>query len=112
MIKHPLFVFSWPLLAVLGTLILPHLYMALDCQDLAMLSLQKIGQSLNAYYSVFFYFHAGPVYSLFAFPALIWSFVCWFKNPCKNTLLWTMFTTWVLCGFPGGMLVSLLSYQA
>lgn len=110
MIKHPLFVRTWPFLAVIGFFVFPMLYWALLWGDIGTLGPRGFKFQLNMYAD----FYSGMIWSApyfsLALPVLIWSFVRWFKAPGAGTLLWTMFTTWVLCGYPGAFAVLWLSY--
>lgn len=100
MIKHTVFIYTWPFLAAVGTFLFPMLFFALLAGDVAELSPQTFRNILDAYAAAL-WLPLGKLYFCLAFPALFWSFVRWFKKPCRNTLLWSMFTAWILCGYPG-----------
>ena len=100
MIKHPLFVYTWPIIAIAIQLILwPFLY---DAEALRYFDAYIEILSLNW----------GKVYFGVAFPVLVFSYVLWFKKHSVITLLFTMFTTWVLCGLPGICFANLLAWKS
>lgn len=109
MFKNKKFIYAWPLLALSGTFLLPVLRTALLSWDADMLSPQAFKNTLDAYASAV-RTPAAALYCCLAGLALLWSFVRWFKKPCKTTLFWSMFAAWVLCGAPGFCLALLLSF--
>ena len=112
MIKHPLFVYTWPIIAVACEFfVLIYFWYFLFSTDHNLLDGPYILRHLGGYVDVISLTNWGKVYFGIVFPVLILSYVLWFKNPGKKTLLFTMFTTWVLCGYPGLCLVCILSFQ-
>lgn len=110
MIKNKIFIYIWPLLALIGIFLLPCLYTALVSWTILGFSPEFISRLIEAYVYIPTKHIEGIIYFLFAYTLLIWSFVRWFKNPCKQTLLWSMFIAWVPCGFPGIFFVILLNF--
>ena len=51
-----------------------------------------------------FYFFTGPyasyIYTVFSFSMLLFSMLYWFIRPSIKSLACTIFTAWILCGFP------------
>ena len=110
MIKNRLFVFTWPLVAVAFELILwPYLWGFLFYSNYSWRHTPNILKHLDAYVTILSW-KGGILYFCMAFAILMWSYFRWIKNPCKKTLLFTMFTTWILCGYPGRCALFLLAW--
>ena len=104
MIKNRLFIFTWPLIAVACNFLLwPYVfwYFHDSLDGMHLLSIEDTLHLLNAYVIAISTKWLATVCACIGFTIFIWSYIRWFKNPCKKTLLLTMFTTWIVCGFPG-----------
>lgn len=112
MIKHPLFVYAWPFLAVSGILLLPMLYWAVVPMDMAPFSSDALTLLLRIYTQLFSMGWWGVAYACIAGFVTLWAFRRWFKNPCGDTLYRSMLSTWLLCGYPGVGCVLLLHAAA
>lgn len=109
MIKHPKFVRAWPVLAAAGTFLLPMLCAAILSGDITMLGPRAFWNLLLAYpYALFTVL--GLVYFCFTVPLMIGAFRHWLKEPCGDTLFWTMLFAWVICGYPGLYFVFIYSF--
>lgn len=110
MITNKKFIYAWPILAVFGIFLLPCLYGLLVSWDIRGLSIDFISNLIETYIEIPTSLRGGIPYSLFALMLLLWSFVRWFKNPCIQTLLLSMFIAWVPCGFPGICFIILINF--
>ncbi len=101
LIKHPLFVYAWPFLAVAGIIVLPMLYWAVVPMGMEPFSPRALKLLLQFYVRLLSLGWWGVVYTCIAGSVMLCAFGRWFKNPCGDSLYWSMLATWLLCGYPG-----------
>ena len=111
MIKHPLFVYTWPIIAIACELLVwPPMWNFLHTSNYSF-DVSYVLNHLMHYVEIISTINLGKVYFSIAFFMLILSYVFWFKKPDKKTLLFTIFTTWGLCGIPGLLFVIVCSWH-
>ena len=112
MIKNRLFIYTWPIIAfACEFFVLVYFWSFLFYSSHSLLDGSHVLRHLAGYVDIITMTNFGKVYFGIAFPVLILSYVLWFKNPGKKTFLFSMFTTWVLCGYPGVSFLLILAWR-